>query len=93
MFSIKIILTVLITISFLNQLYYLVGAVKEVFWGSTKRYLPFWLYNCYIYTGLATLFAGHYVNAFVWAGIAAFEYYVAHEFIDKRKEESTNLDE
>lgn len=93
MVIIEIILNILLVISFLNQVYYLVGAIKEVFWCGTKRYLPFWLYNCYIYTALATLFSGNYINAFAWAGIAAFEYYVAHEFIDKRKEETTNLDD
>ena len=88
----EIIVSILLILCFLRQIYYLVGAIKEVFWYSTKRLLPYWLYNCYVYTALASLLAGQYVSAFGWAAIAAFEYYVAGEFINKVKEES-NLDD
>ena len=88
----EIIMHILLILCFLRQVYYLVGAIKEVFWYSTKRFLPYWLYNCYVYTALVGLLAGQYVAAFAWAAVAAYTYHVASEFINKRKEES-NLDE
>ena len=87
----KIICDFAFVLCFLNQLYYIVGAIREVFAYSTKRYISYWLYNCYIYTALVNLFMGNFISTFVWACIAIFEYQCSSEFIYKHKEES-NLD-
>ena len=92
MVLLELIREILVVVLFLNQIYYLVGAFKEVFTYSTKRYICYWLYNCYIATALVSLFTGHFASAFAWAAVAAVEYHVTSEFINKRKEES-NLDE
>ena len=92
MVLLELIREILIVVLFLNQIYYVVGAFKEVFTYSTKRYICYWLYNCYVATALMSLCTGHFASAFAWAAIAAVEYHVTSEFINKRKEES-NLDE
>ena len=88
MVLLELIREILIVVLFLNQIYYVVGAFKEVFTYSTKRYICYWLYNCYVATALINLCIGH----FAWAAVAAVEYHVTSEFINTRKEE-LNLDE
>lgn len=92
MVLLELIREILVVVLFLNQVYYAAGAFKEVFTCSTKRYICYWLYNCYIATALFNLLTGHFASAFAWAAVAAVEYHVTSEFIYKRKEES-NLDE
>jgi hypothetical protein len=92
MVLLELIREILVVVLFLNQMYYVVGAIKELFAYSTKRYICYWLYNCYIATALFNLIIGRFAAAFAWAAVAAVEYHVTSEFINKRKEES-NLDE
>ena len=86
MVLLEILLTIAIILCSLRTIYYIVGAIKECFWSSTKRYLPYWLYNGYIFVALLNLLIGHYIIAFGWSAIAAFEYYIKADFINKVKD-------